>query len=416
MKLFIFLFILFPLSLYAQQRDQSPQQTYIDQLNQRLQQAAQQAQQQAAQQQAAQQAQAQQQAAQQAYNQAFQQSGQQASQRATELKAQLQKAKDAYDLAQQRAQRAQQAQQQAELKKQTPQSIAEQQALQMARQMAQLKQQQTVAEQQALQMAMYMAQLKQQQEYQKEAVKEYQKRQKDEQERLKNEQQRIDAEAKRLDAEKKLLAQIAAARQTAYNNSLTNYKNFGLKEQIDKAIRERTLSIEAKNDLAKLKSDLLSSSRFHRQDAALLAGTVAAYTNAISFLTFDMLTYDSNSPTLTTVSTALAIADNALINFKFDPFEASKIIGAIAISEKIQEYDPLAKAVKAFADFGVKVAASTELPGSQREMRKEIATQVANIDNEMAKYEKRIQQHTELIDYKTGLIQKINNYIGGVKP
>jgi len=294
---------------------------------------------------------------------------------------------------------------QQEQQRQAQQQAAQQQAAQRQAAQQQAAQQQ-VAQQQAAQQ-----QAAQQQAAERERLRQEQERLKQEQERLRLEQERNNQEQARIKQEQERISAEKERARQAYLGKLKNFRNNEVQNQYDKAIRERILSIQAKEDLKSIKNELLSKSWWHRQDAALLAGIIASDINAISFLIFNLLEFDPKNPSTPVISISLEVLDEMLIKGEFNEIEIAKIIRDAAISEKALEGNTLLQLVKVFKDFGVKIGESTELPESQRRMRNEIRAQLERIDQEILRYERQINDANQIINAKDKIIQSIDKYL-----
>jgi hypothetical protein len=197
----------------------------------------------------------------------------------------------------------------------------------------------------------------------------------------------------------------------AYLGRLTTYRTTELQPQIDKAMRERTLSVEARTTLQQLRADLVSDTWWHRQDGAVLVGLLASHANAISMLMVDLLGFDLANPSATTAGVVLPMLDEMLIKGTFSSEEAAKIIREAALTEKILSGDKLAKVTYQLVNYAKKIAASTELPDDQKKLRREVATKLRRIDRALEKYEVRIQKANHLVKTRAALIRSIDAYV-----
>jgi hypothetical protein len=171
---------------------------------------------------------------------------------------------------------------------------------------------------------------------------------------------------------------------------------------------------EVLNDMNKLKNELTSKSWWHRQDASLLTGIIAANINATCNLIFNMLQLNPSiggNPYIKAVNISYGTIDKAMWDGNYNIKQISEDFAKAATLDKLTSKAPMYSLTYALYEYGEKVKSSTELPESQRKMRKEFNKYFQQIDNAILKYENRIKQNEHQLNLATKINMSIDNYL-----
>jgi len=216
-----------------------------------------------------------------------------------------------------------------------------------------------------------------------------------------------------------VLDKLRQDQREAYVKGVQQQRSASEKE-LQSAMSKRKLSQEAVSDLNRIKNDLLDETSWHSSDWALISSLVASNINAHSNLIYDLLSINpavSNNPVIGTVSEIKALFEESLINGTLDPSVIRNGYIKARSIDALTAGNDLLGMTNAFYNYGKSVADMTSAPDDQKAMRQEIKQQLLMIEQEITKYNLRIESTNAVIEYHKFIQEAIKNYfkINGIK-
>lgn len=209
-----------------------------------------------------------------------------------------------------------------------------------------------------------------------------------------------------------VLDKVRQDQQDTYLKNLRQYKGTS-EQELQKAISKRQLSQEAVSDLTRLKNDLLDETRWHSSDWALMSSLIASNINAHSNLIYDLLAINpalSGNPVVGTISEIKGLFEESLIKGELNPATIRNGYLKARAIDALTAGNDLLSITNAFVSYGQSVAQMTSVPQDQEALRQEIQRQLLNIDNEIRKYNQRIESTGAVIEYHKFIQESIRNY------
>jgi hypothetical protein len=165
--------------------------------------------------------------------------------------------------------------------------------------------------------------------------------------------------------------------------------------EVNKALAQRTLTIEARRDLATLKRKLLSDTAWRRSDGALAVAVISGAANAFANLLLDLL---PKPPAVDLLHQVVYTGLHQGLSTGY--WDAEKIAQAIAfalVEDKATAGQPVRQMALALGKFANGLAAAVQAGAEQAALKSEVAKQVAQIEAEMRRYEEKLLLQTNQI-------------------
>lgn len=198
-----------------------------------------------------------------------------------------------------------------------------------------------------------------------------------------------------------------------YLKQVNSFKALSIRN-LDKALRDRKLNIEAISDLKIHRENLLNETNWHSSSEAALIASLALNINATTNLIYDLLAIDprvSNNPAIKTIGILKSTFEESLMKGQIDAVQIQKAFGEAYLIDGITSGSNLLQVTNTFYGLGKSIALMTQIDGDHKELRKTIKTQLDAIDIQINKYNENINKATKVIELRNHIIESINNYL-----
>lgn len=202
--------------------------------------------------------------------------------------------------------------------------------------------------------------------------------------------------------------------------SLVNYRDTQLYAQYDKAFKKYTITQNAKNDVEKIRKELLDETSWNASDGRLTIGMIASNLKMTTTLISGLLQFHPSAG-LANKSVKLLSAENFLVALEArDAITTLMEDGAekAAYQLVLSKGGPLSNAVKSVWDLAEEFEKMTSLPEERTKFREDIKRSLDLIDLEISKYDTAINDNSYKMEQiniaKEGIDKYLNKNCGPI--